>query len=227
MHHFYSSALNFNLQPGQIMVIAGDVHTGKSFINKWLIGATVGGSVNATASLMKQTSFNKQAGEFGHWRVDDAPTDGNWQDKRRFTQALKEHAANPTLVYMPKFKDSTELPFLGRVCITLNLDPDSLALLPAMDGSFADKVMMFKIAENFDPHFFRTTQENESRIMGELPFFLRWLLDWGDKVGEQGGMKISTAVSTLFRGLAEAVRGYSYCSGIILLRDSPEHWRSF
>ena len=45
-------------------------------------------------------------------------------------------------------------------------------------------------------------------------------LDFDLFVGEQGGMKISTAVSTLFRGLAEAVRGCSYCSGIILLRDN-------
>ena len=45
-------------------------------------------------------------------------------------------------------------------------------------------------------------------------------LDFDLFVGEQGGMKISTAVSTLFRGLAEAVRGCSYCSGIIMLRDN-------
>jgi hypothetical protein len=178
-HHFYASALNRDLQPGQVLVIAGDAHAGKSFINRWLIGAALGGSINATQVLMKQSSFNKGAGEVGLWRVDDAPTDGDYRDKRRFTQALKEHAANPTLLYQPKFKDAVELPFLGRVCITMNLDPESLALLPAMDSSFADKIMMFKIRKGFSPKFHRTTTENESMILKELPFFLRWVLDWG------------------------------------------------
>lgn len=176
--HFYESALRKDLAPGQVIVIAGDAHTGKSFINRWLIGAAVGGSVNATQVLMHQASFNKQAGEVAVWRVDDAPTDGDYRDKRRFTQALKEHAANPTLLYHPKFRDALELPFLGRVVITMNTDPESLALLPAMDGSFADKVMLFKINEDFRPKFKRTNSENEAMILRELPHFLRWLLDW-------------------------------------------------
>lgn len=178
LHHFYSSALRRDLQPGQVMVIAGDAHTGKSFINRWLIGAALGGSINATQVLMKQSTFNKGAGEVGHWRVDDAPTDGDYRDKRRFTQALKEHAANPTLLYQPKFKDAIELPFLGRVCITMNTDPESLALLPAMDSSFSDKIMLFKLREGYHPKFKATTTENEAMILKELPFFLRWLLDW-------------------------------------------------
>jgi len=176
--HVYESALRKDLQPGQVIVIAGDAHTGKSFINRWMIGAALGGSVNATQVLMRQSSFNKQAGEVGLWRVDDAPTDGDPRDKRRFTQALKEHAANPTLLYHPKFRDAIELPFLGRVVITMNIDPESLALLPAMDSSFADKVMLFRLRDGFVPKFKRTTTENESQILSELPHFLRWLLNW-------------------------------------------------
>jgi hypothetical protein len=176
--HFYESALHNDLQPGQVIVIAGDAHTGKSFINRWMIGAALGGSVNATQVLMRQSSFNKQAGEVGLWRVDDAPTDGDPRDKRRFTQALKEHAANPTLLYHPKFRDAIELPFLGRVVITMNIDPESLALLPAMDSSFADKVMLFRLRDGFVPKFKRTTTENESQMLAELPHFLRWILNW-------------------------------------------------
>lgn len=181
LHWFYKSALDCRLQPGQILVIAGDIHTGKSFINRRLIGAIVGGSFEATHILMNPSAFNKSAGEVGHWRCDDAPTDGEWREKQRFSRALKAHAANPTVLYHPKFRDAIELPFLGRICITCNLDPESLTILPAMDASFADKVSMFKIREDFHPKFHRTTHENEAMIEKELPYFLRWLLDWGEK----------------------------------------------
>jgi len=178
LKHFYTSALRKSLQPGHILVIAGGVHTGKSFINRWLVGAAVGGSVNATPVLMRSSAFNKGAGEVGHWRVDDAPSDGDYREKRRFTQALKEFAANPTILWQPKFKDTIELPFLGRVCLTMNTDPESLSMLPAMDGSFADKVSLFLINDDFHPVFRKTNEENEAMLLAELPHFLRWLLDW-------------------------------------------------
>jgi hypothetical protein len=180
LYWFWNSARECRLQPGQIIVLAGDIHTGKSFINRRLIGAIVGGSFEATHILMNASAFNKSAGEVGHWRCDDAPTDGEWREKARFSRALKAHASNPTVLYHPKFRDAIELPFLGRVCITCNLDPESLTILPTMDASFADKVSLFKIREDFRPTFHRTTHENEAMIEREIPFFLRWLKDWGD-----------------------------------------------
>lgn len=176
--HAYQSALKKDLQPGQVAVLVGGVHTGKSFFSRWVVGHALGGSYNATDILLKSSAFNKGAGEVAVWRVDDAPTDGDWKTKRAFTQALKEFAANPTLLWQPKFRDAVELPFLGRVILTMNSDPESLALLPAIDGSFADKISLFVIRNDFHPIFLETNSANEARAIRELPYFLRWLLDW-------------------------------------------------
>lgn len=174
---FYESALNGKPLPGQVLIIAGEAHTGKSFLNKWVIGEALGGSVDAEPLLMKETAFNKAGAENALWRCDDAATDGNWKTREMFTKSLKQMAANPSQLYQPKFRDSIELPFLGRVVVTCNTDPESLRILPTLDGTIRDKIMLFKLKEGFRPHFFNTNYENEERVCKELPFFLRWLLD--------------------------------------------------
>jgi hypothetical protein len=80
--------------------------------------------------------------------------------------------------YQPKFVDAVELPFKGRVVVTCNVDPESLKILPYLDGSIKDKLMLFRIAAGFRAHWFSTNRENEGRVLTEMPHFLRWLLDY-------------------------------------------------
>ena len=174
---FYGSCLDCKPLPGQVVIIAGEAHTGKSFLNKWVIGEAVGGSVDAEPLLLKQTSFNKQGAECALWRCDDAATEGDYANRQLFTKSLKQMAANPTQLYQPKFRDSIELPFLGRVVVTCNIDSESLKILPTLDGTIRDKVMLFKLSQGFRPHFYGSNYQNEERIKRELPYFLRWVLD--------------------------------------------------
>ena len=85
-------------------------------------------------------------------------------------------------------------------------------------GTFAGDTLPGYLPETLFRDICRSNHLPESRNPGNSGISEK--LDFDLFVGEQGGMKISTAVSTLFRGLAEAVRGCSYCSGIILLRDN-------
>ncbi len=179
---FYDSALHERIEPGQILVLVGPTGIGKSFINQHLIGAIVGGSYDAVDILMKSSSFNKGAGEVGHWRLDDVRTDGSYAEKRAFTQNLKRHAASPSLLYQPKFCDALELPYQGRVCCTLNPDAESLSLLPAMEPSVQDKIMLQLLSSTYKPKF-RSKGDNEAMVKAELPYFLRWLLDLGASGG--------------------------------------------
>jgi hypothetical protein len=174
----YESSYNGRPLPGQILIIAGEAHCGKTLFNTWVLGQSLGGSVNAEPILMKQTSFNKQGAEVALWRCDDAASDGDYQAKLSFAKSLKAMAANPTQLYQPKFRDAIELPFLGRVVVTTNVDPESIRVLPTMDASMKDKIMLFKIKEDFHPHFYDSNYKNEARVMQELPHALRFLLDW-------------------------------------------------
>ena len=174
---FYESALRGQPLPGQVIIIAGEAHTGKTFLNKCIIGEALSGSVDAEALLMGETNFNKAGGENALWRCDDAASEGDHKTRQMFTKALKQMAANPSQLYQPKFRDAIELPFVGRVVVTCNTDPESLKILPALDGTIRDKIMLFKLRSGYRPHFFGNNYENEARIRKELPYFLNWLIN--------------------------------------------------
>jgi hypothetical protein len=175
---FYKSALEGNPQPGQVVILAGEAHTGKTFFNKCILGEAMGGSTAAEALLMRKTMFNKEGAQVSVWRCDDASSDGDYRSRQQFANALKAMAANPSQMYQPKFMDAIELPFLGRVFVTCNVDPESLRILPTLDNTIKDKLMLFKLSSSFTPKFYNTNSQNEEMVLKELPHFLRWVLDY-------------------------------------------------
>jgi hypothetical protein len=178
LRRFWMTSFQGNPQPGQSVILAGEAHTGKTFFSKCVLGVAVGGSITAEDILLQRTKFNRQAAHNALWRCDDAIAEGDYKTKQILANSLKAMAANPTVLYQPKFVDTTELPFLGRVFLTCNTDPESLKILPYLDGTIKDKLMMFRMREGYRPHFFGTNGENEARALSELPFFLRWLMDY-------------------------------------------------
>jgi hypothetical protein len=167
-----------NPQQGQSIIIAGEAHTGKTFLSKCIIGVALGGSTMTEDLLLQKTKFNSQAAECAIWRCDDAISEGDYKTKQILAASLKAMAANPEVLYHPKYVTPTQLPFKGRVILTCNTDPESLKILPFLDGTIKDKLMLFRISPDFQPHFFNTNTENENRVLQELPHFLKHLMDY-------------------------------------------------
>jgi len=174
----WKSALNGNLAQGQLLVIAGAASSGKTFLNRCIVGEAMGGSCDAADFLQGNTSFNKQAAECAVWRIDDGTSSASSSAQTKFSETLKKHVANPTALYHPKFKDSQELPWKGRIVITCNTDPDSLSIIPPFDNSSEDKVMLLRFSDDWKPEFSGKNEENEAIVRRELPHFLKWLHDW-------------------------------------------------
>ena len=109
--------------------------------------------------------------EYGMWLVDDeAPTASNAMHTA-FTARLKEHIANDTFLINGKFKKSGRVYWRGRISCTLNDDPVSMRLLPDLDMSIKDKLMVFKCNDGF-----KFTKDIKHVVTAELPAFAAWLL---------------------------------------------------
>lgn len=169
----YKSSYEGNILAGQAVIIAGPTGTGKTLMNYKIIGAALGGHTDAAEYLLGKTAFNKEAAETAVWCVDDNRGGATWEKHDEFANALKRYVANPKIPYHPKFKDATTVTWRGRIVVTCNLDEKSLSILPELDDSIVDKLLWFKTS-NFRPDF----RNVEEVIERELPFFLRWLLDW-------------------------------------------------
>jgi hypothetical protein len=177
MQRFYSAVLNKVPLQGQALLLVGPTGRGKSLLSNKVISDLVGGFADASDYLSGQTKFNKDLGKVASWVIDDTTSAASFQDQRRATELLKRAVANPRVEYMAKYADALSIPWTGRVTMSLNMDANSLSVIPSLDTSNRDKLMALLISEKSTKKF-PPNAEVEAILRDELPFFGRFLLDW-------------------------------------------------
>jgi len=169
----YRNALAGKPRNGQVPFLAGDVNLGKTLISNVLVGGIMGGHMDASDYLLGESRFNKELFEVGLWTVDDTLPSSDPRKQQLYSAMLKKIPANYSFQYHPKFRDQLMLPWAGRVIITCNADPESIRILPDVEMSLLDKVMLFKVA-NVERDF----TDAADRIRAELPYFAGFLRDY-------------------------------------------------
>jgi hypothetical protein len=173
----YLAVLDHRLDQGQLLILLGQTGRGKTLLTNQIIGRAVGGYADASDYLSGNTSFNKDLCGSAMWVVDDQVAAATYADQRKFVELTKRCVANPRLEYHAKYADAVSLPWSGRVAMSLNLDANSLAALPTLDSSNRDKVLALRLNPKHRVTF-RSNEETEAIIADELPYFLRWLIDY-------------------------------------------------
>ena len=177
MQRFYTAVLDRVPLQGQALLLVGPTGRGKSLLSNKIISGLVGGFSDASDYLSGQTKFNKDLGRVASWVIDDTTSAASFQDQRRATELLKRAVANPRVEYMAKYADAMSIPWTGRVILSLNMDANSLSVIPSLDTSNRDKLMALLIAESSTTSFPPNAQL-EATIEQELPHFGKFLLDW-------------------------------------------------
>jgi len=173
----YKAVLESRMDQGHLLILLGPTGHGKTLLTNQIVGGSVGGFSDASGYLSGTTSFNKDLCGSAAWVIDDQVAAATYADQRKFVELTKRCVANPRLEYHAKYADAVPLPWAGRVMMSLNLDANSLAALPTLDSSNRDKIIALRINSGHKMKF-GSNQWVEGTIAAELPFFLRWLLDW-------------------------------------------------
>jgi hypothetical protein len=174
---FYKSGYDQKPSSGQTVFLAGGPGVGKTFLSRAVVGRLVGGFAEAKEYLVGNDSFGSELFERPLWVVDDASVNSNTEDHRRFCEAVKRIVANRNFRYHAKFRVPLIVDWQGRVIITCNQDEESIRILPDMDISNRDKLMLFRTMEH--PHIKFPGEDEVKEILGrELPAFARYLLDY-------------------------------------------------
>ena len=157
---------------GHAHFLLGPPGCGKTLYNTQVLAPLFGGHAKASEYLTSKTDFNDYLFEVGLWTVDDEAPSSSSAMHTAFTARVKEFVANQEFTVNAKFKKSGRVFWKGRLSITLNDDPVSMRLLPDLDMSVVDKLLVFKCNKfnKFEVDAFETLER-------ELPFFARWLLN--------------------------------------------------
>ncbi len=175
LQRWYKSALDDHMLPGQAAFFAGVPNTGKTLLSTLILSRIFGGHTDASSYLCGDDNFNSHLFESAVWAVDDVVPLTNRRSHIKFSALIKKLAANRTFSVREKYKIDKTIEWNGRVVVTCNTDPESIRILPDMDLSNRDKINLFRVGKRKG---FAFPADVAKIVHAELPFFLRWLLDW-------------------------------------------------
>lgn len=185
--HYYQGGLEHEPRQGQAVFLSGITGIGKTATNVGVVGGSVGGHVDASKYLIEGAQFNSEMFQVPLWCVDDeAASTGDERRRNNFTAMLKKSTANTSHLFHQKFQIPTQTEWMGRIFVTTNLDFVSTRIILSTDDSSEDKVNLYKCS--CEKKVVLPPKHVLSKIFeAELPYFLRWLVDWVPPVGFELG----------------------------------------
>ena len=139
-----ASLLRGDFRPGQVCVFAGPSECGKSLLQAIVTEIFGGRSANPFRYMMGESQFNYDLAWSEHWQIEDPASTTDLRTRRTFGAKLKECTVNRDFSVHQKGKDALLLPMFRRVTISVNDEPENLAVIPPLDASIEDKLNLFK-----------------------------------------------------------------------------------
>jgi hypothetical protein len=168
-------------RPGQAPAFCGPRACGKSYLQAHVITPLLGSRIaKPYQEMIGGTHFNKDVNAAEHLIIDDENPHTNITARRNFGTAIKRFTVNENVRMEAKFQDAFMLDPWRRLTISLNDNADDLLVLPPMDDSLSDKIMLFKVGQLRDKVSgtadFAGREAFSAKIQRELPAFLFYLL---------------------------------------------------
>ncbi len=168
-------------RPGQVLALCGPKDCGKSLFQNLITKILGGRSAKPYQFMTGGTTFNADLFEAEHLMIEDDHSSTDIRARRNFGGQIKEFTVNEFQRCHPKGRQAIILSPLWRVSITVNNEPENLMVLPPLDESLVDKLMMLRAYKRAMP---MPTDTNEERaaflatLHSELPAFLDFLTKW-------------------------------------------------
>ena len=171
-----------DFRPGQVVIMAGPAQCGKSLLQAIVTEILGGRCAKPFNYMMGITQFNQDLAGAEHWMIEDPDTTTDIRARRSFGNKLKECAGNAEFNIQGKGKDALPLKLFRRITVSVNDEPENVAVVPPMDASIADKIFLFRCSPvklgSDRKAIWATVQE-------EVPRIRSWLLRNFLKVPEE------------------------------------------
>ena len=169
-------------RPGQVLALCGPHDCGKSLLQNQITALLGGRSAKPYQYMAGQTPFNADLFEAEHLMIEDDQSSTDIRARRNFGSSIKNFCVNETHRLHDKGRRAVNglTPF-WRVTITVNDEPENLMVLPPLDNSIEDKLVLLKAFKRPMP---MPTDSNEERrqfwqtLQSDLPAFVDFLMTW-------------------------------------------------
>jgi hypothetical protein len=177
----YESLRRGSLRYGQALAIAGPHGCGKSLLQAVVTEILGGRYARPYQYMMGLTQFNSDLFEAEHLMMEDEQSSTDIRARRSFGAQIKQVAASTAQRCHAKNRPALSLKPFWRLTITLNDEAENLMVLPPLDDSLEDKLIILHAHASPMPMPTRTDEEKTAfwaRLSSELPAFLHWLVNW-------------------------------------------------
>ena len=173
---FYESAEEGELVLGQALAIVGPVQCFKSFIIEKVVTPAMGGSADLSDMASGQNGgFTADVFYAPLAVIDDSKGSASEASRTAYTAVIKKLAATGSQTFHEKYMNKVKVEWKGRVIIGLNEDAKSIRLLPDLDQSNDDKMIILHLQTWKDQP---GPTAYKSVVTDELPHLLAWLKSW-------------------------------------------------
>lgn len=165
-------------RPGQMLAFAGPAGCGKSLAQNLITELLGGRSAKPYRYMIGDTAFNSDLLQNEHLMIEDEAASTDLRIRRHFGSQLKNMIVNETQSLHRKGRDALSVTPFWRVTISLNDEPENLAVLPPIDESLKDKITLlraFRFTPPYDADDIPARNAWRAKLSAELPAFVAWL----------------------------------------------------
>ena len=178
----YEALAAGHLMPGQALAIAGPANCFKSFVQREIFTPILGGRSQRPYQFMSGMSpFNSDLFAAEHLMIEDESASTDIRARRSMGSLIKNFTVNVDQRCHAKGQDAIMLRPFWRLSITMNDEAENLLVLPPIDDSIRDKIIILEAHLHPDPPAASTMAEREiltDTIQYELPAYIQFLLDF-------------------------------------------------
>ena len=167
--------------PSPMLVLAGEINSGKSLL-AWIVAQALGGrTANPYAAWSGGMLWNDDLVGSELLLVDDCIGSTDIRSRRNFGASFKESVYPHSVQLRKRNHSSISVRPVWCVMVCCNDTPESLQIIPPLDADLADKIALLHVIGVKLP-VDTSTPEGKTKlqtlIRSELPAFAQQLIDW-------------------------------------------------
>ena len=179
LHFSYKSLVAGQRTQAQALAVAGKAGGGKSLFQNIITRILGGRSAKPYQFMTGGSAFNYDLFGAEHLMIEDETAMTDLRSRRNMGQLIKNFTVCSDQRCHAKGIDAIMLHPFWRLTITMNDEPENLMVLPPIDESLVDKIILLKAKKVKMPMPTDTIEQKAKfwdRLMDDLPGFINYLL---------------------------------------------------